>query len=65
MPELLDVRYGNTTNVESMTIIGDYTVKNGDWLLKAINFKVEQSGVYYFAFHLKTVDGASLYLTIY
>lgn len=62
MPELLDVRYGNTTNVESMTIIGDYTIKNNDWLLKAINFKVAQSGVYYFAFHLKTVDGASLYL---
>lgn len=62
MPELLDVRYGSTVDVTTMNVIGDYTLKDEEWILKAINFSVAESGVYYFAFHSRTAGGASLSL---
>ena len=60
--ELLDVRYGSTNNVSEMEVIGDYAVSNTDWQMHAINFSVAEAGVYYVAFHMKSVNGMNLFL---
>ncbi|MBE6337931.1 MAG: DUF2436 domain-containing protein [Lentimicrobiaceae bacterium] len=60
--ELLDVRYGTTTNVDEMTIIGDYAINQNEWVKRIINFEVENEGVYYFAFHVKSVNGMNVFI---
>ena len=60
--ELLDVRYGKTTNVDEMTIIGDYSINQEDWVKRIINFNVKESGIYYFAFHVKSVGGMNVFI---
>lgn len=60
--ELLDVRYGTTTNVDEMTVIGDFAVAQTIWEKRVINFNVAQDGVYYFAFHVKSIDGMNLFI---
>lgn len=60
--ELLDVRYGKTTDVDEMTIIGDYSINQEDWVKRIINFNVEESGIYYFAFHVKSVGGMNVFI---
>ena len=60
--ELLDVRFGTSTDVDQMTVIGDYAVDSSDWVKKIINFDVPEDGVYYVAFHAKSVDGRNVYI---
>lgn len=60
--ELLDVRYGKTTNVDEMTIIADYAINEEEWIERVINFNVEEEGIYYFAFHAKSVDGMNVFV---
>ena len=60
--ELLDVRYGTTANVDEMTIIGDYAINQTEWVKRIINFDVETEGVYYFAFHVKSVEGMNVFI---
>lgn len=55
--ELLDVRYGNSTDVNAMTVIGDYEVRSDQWKMKIANFNTPKSGTYYFAFHAKSALG--------
>lgn len=60
--ELLDVRYGTTTNVDEMTVIGDYTINQTEWVKRIINFNVAEAGTYYFAFHVKSVGGMNVFI---
>lgn len=60
--ELLDVRYGSTTNVSEMEVIGDYAVSNTDWRMQVINFSVAEAGVYYVAFHAKSVKSMNVFI---
>lgn len=60
--ELLDVRYGKTANVDEMTIIGDYSINQEDWVKRIINFNVAEAGIYYFAFHVKSVGGMNVFI---
>ncbi len=60
--ELLDVRYGASTDPETMTVIGDYVVKSSEWVKNIINFNVPEDGVYYVAFHAKSVDGSNVFV---
>ena len=60
--ELLDVRFGTNTNVDEMTIIGDYQINQTEWVKRIINFNVENEGTYYFAFHVKSVEGLNVFI---
>ncbi len=60
--ELLDLRYGTSTDVESMEILGDYTINQTTWVKRIVNFNVAQEGVYYFAFHAKSYDGMNVFV---
>lgn len=60
--ELMDVRYGATPDVSEMNIVGDYALTNTEWQLRVINFTVAEAGVYYVAFHIKSVNGMNLFL---
>lgn len=60
--ELLDVRYGKSTDVSAMMVIGDYKINQMDWTQKVVNFTVAEPGIYYFAFHAKSVNGMNVFL---
>lgn len=61
-PELLDVLYGSSTDVKTMTTIAEFTVNSTDWVKRVINFSVPEDGVYYIAFRAHSVDGLNQFI---
>lgn len=60
--ELLDVRFGTSTDPDNMTIAGDYVVDSKEWVKRVVNFNVAEDGVYYMAFHAKSVNGSNQFI---
>ena len=60
--ELLDVLYGSSSDVTTMTTLAEYGVATTDWVKKVINFTVPTEGVYYIAFRNRSVDGMNLFI---
>lgn len=49
-PEFLEVYAGRTLDPSEMTRIAEYNITSSEWSDKAINFDVDEDGVYYVAF---------------